>query len=81
MVDSSKVTAFITALANKFENKVANKKDNIDGDFSSDSVSYPTVKAVKGFFGTKITSWSGTASNSNYPSEKLVKDELDLKLE
>lgn len=80
MVDSSKVTAFITALTNKFENKQTNKKDSIDGDFSSDSVSYPTVKAVKNFFGTKITSWSNTASDSNYPSEKLVKDELDEKI-
>lgn len=80
MVDSSKVTAFITALTNKFENKNANKKDTITGDFSSDSTSYPTVKAVKNFFGSKVTSWSSTTSNDNYPSEKLVKDSLDDKI-
>lgn len=80
MVDSSKVTAFITALTNKFENKVANKKDSITGDFSSDSASYPTVKAVKNFFGSKIASWSSTPSDSNYPSEKLVKNSLDGKV-
>lgn len=27
----------------------------------------------------KVTSWSGTVSDSNYPSEKLVKDSLDNK--
>lgn len=30
-----------------YENKQTNKKNNISGDFSSDNVSYPTVKAVK----------------------------------
>lgn len=28
---------------------------------------------------SKVTSWSGTPSNGNYPSEKLVKDSLDEK--
>ena len=27
----------------------------------------------------KVTSWSGTVSDTNYPSEKLVKDSLDNK--
>jgi hypothetical protein len=80
MVDSNIVTALISALTNKFENKSANKKDNISGDFTGDNVSYPTVKAVKNFFGNKITSWSGTPSDSNYPSEKLVKSSLDDKI-
>lgn len=47
MVDAERVIAYITALTNKFENKQANKKDNISGDFTNDSVSYPTVNAVK----------------------------------
>lgn len=79
MVDSTIITNFVNALLNKFENKVANKKDSISGDYSSDSASYPTVKAVKNFFGTKVTKWSTTVSNDNYPSEKLVKDNLDAK--
>ena len=37
-----------------YENKQVNKKDNIDGDFSSDSASYPTVKAVKGKLDGKL---------------------------
>lgn len=37
----------ISALNGKFENKVANKKDNVSGDFSSDTASYPTVRAMK----------------------------------
>ena len=78
-VDPTKVTALVNALIAKFENKTANKKDDITGDFSSDTASYPTVKSVKSFFGTKVTSWSSTVSDSNYASEKLVKDSLDLK--
>lgn len=81
MVNTEKVTAFISALTDIFENKQTNKKNTITGDYSSDSVSYPTVQAVKNFFGTKITSWSNTASDDKYPSEKLVKTELDKKIE
>lgn len=80
MVNSEKVNAFISALTDIFENKQTNKKSDITGDFSSDNVSYPTVKAVKNFFGSKVTSWSSTTSDSNYPSEKLVKDSLDAKI-
>ena len=32
-----------------FENKAVNKKNDISGDFSSDNVSYPTVKGIKTF--------------------------------
>lgn len=81
MVNSEIVTNFVNALLNKFENKVANKKNDISGDFSSDNASYPTVRSVKNFFGNKVNSWSNTVSNDNYPSEKLVKDSLDGKLD
>lgn len=37
----------ISALNGKFENKVVNKKDNVSGDFSQDTTSYPTVRAMK----------------------------------
>ena len=37
-----------------YENKQVNKKDNISGDFSSDTESYPTVKAVKGELAGKV---------------------------
>lgn len=67
------------ALDAVYENKAVNKKDNISGDFSSDTESYPTVKAVKETFGNKVTNWSSTPSDSNYPSEKLVKNSLDGK--
>lgn len=80
MVNTEKVTAFINALTDIFENKQTNKKNDISGDFSTDNVSYPTVKSVKNFFGSKVTSWSSTASDSNYPSEKLVKDSLNAKI-
>lgn len=63
-----------------YENKQVNKKNSINGDFSSDNVSYPTVKAVKNEFGTKVISWNSTTSDINYPSEKLVKDSLDQKI-
>ena len=43
-----------------YENKQVNKKNNISGDFSSDSASYPTVKAVKTQY-----EGSGTAKNAH----------------
>ena len=63
-----------------YENKQTNKKNSISGDYSSDNESYPTVKAVKAQFGEKVTSWSSTVADGNYPSEKLVKDSLDNKI-
>ena len=62
MVDQTKVTALVNALIDKFENKVANKKDDISGDFSADNVSYPTVKAVKSYIATML---SGKADTSH----------------
>lgn len=76
---STEAAAVANAMNAVYENKQVNKKDNISGDFSSDSASYPTVKAVKSAYGTKVTSWSSTPSDNNIPSEKLVKDALDLK--
>lgn len=43
-----------------YENKQTNKKNDITGDFSSDLVSYPTVKAVKDQY-----EGSGTAKNAH----------------
>lgn len=62
MVDNTKVAAFINALKDKFENKVANKKTDITGDFSTDTVSYPTVQAVKSWVTTQL---SGKANTSH----------------
>ena len=76
---SSEAAAVADALNAVYENKQVNKKDDISGDFSSDTASYPTVKAVKSLYGTKVNSWSSTVSDSNIPSEKLVKDSLDGK--
>lgn len=61
-VDASIVAAFVQALADKFENKQTNKKSDISGDFSSDTVSYPTVQAVKNFITSAI---SGKANSSD----------------
>ena len=47
MVNINKVNAFLSALADKFENKQQNKKSDISGDFSEDTISYPTVQGVK----------------------------------
>ena len=46
-VDTGKVTALVNALIAKFENKQTNKKNDITGDYSQDTNSYPTVQAVK----------------------------------
>lgn len=106
---SDKATQVKQALDAVYENKRVNKKDDISGDYSSDTASYPTVKAVKGALAgksntghghtvsdisdfpdipsvsgkedasNKVTSWSGTVTDTHYPSEKLVKDSLDGK--
>ena len=56
MVNSQIVTNFINALNNKFENKTSNKKTNIDGDYTSDTSSYPTVQAVKDWVTSQMSS-------------------------
>ena len=76
---TTEAAAVANAMNAVYENKQTNKKNDITGDYSSDNESYPTVKAVKSLYGTKVTSWSSTVSDSNYPSEKLVKDTLDGK--
>lgn len=47
--NATKVNQLVNALNTKFENKQANKKNDISGDYSTDNVSYPTVKAVKDY--------------------------------
>lgn len=76
---NTEAAAVAEAMNAVYENKQTNKKNDISGDFSSDNASYPTVKAAKNQFGNKVTSWSNTVSDTNYPSEKLVKDSLDGK--
>lgn len=71
-VDASIVAAFVQALVDKFENKQTNKKNDISGDFSSDTVSYPTVQAVKNFITNAISGkadasdLSDVATSGNY---------------
>ena len=76
---STEAQAVADAMNAVYENKQTNKKNSITGDYSSDNESYPTVKAVKSLYGTKVTTWSSTTSDTNFPSEKLVKDTLDGK--
>ena len=76
---STEAQAVADAMNAVYENKQTNKKNSISGDYSSDNESYPTVKAVKAEYGTKVNSWSSTVSDDNIPSEKLVKDTIDGK--
>ena len=62
MANTTKVNALVNALKDKFENKVANKKTDITGDFSTDTVSYPTVQAVKSWVTSQL---SGKANTSH----------------
>lgn len=62
-VNSSKVSALVQALKDVFENKQVNKKDDISGDFSSDTVSYPTVKAVKTWTSNQLSGKQDTLSS------------------
>lgn len=74
MVNSQVVTNFINALNNKFENKVSNKKTNIDGDYTSDTSSYPTVQAVKDWVSSQMSSIGnlmlGETSNTAYRGDR-----------
>lgn len=96
-IDPTKLAKVKTAMDNRYENKQSNKKNDISGDYTSDTASYPTVQAVKTYVSdqgyltshqdisgkedssNKVSSWSGTTSDTRYPSEKLVKDSLDNK--
>ena len=74
MIDVNTVTALVNALNAKFENKQSNKKTDITGDFSSDTVSYPTVQAVKNWTDTKnITVEKKTTADSGYIASYVVK--------
>ena len=69
-VDTTKVQAFVQALLDKFENKVANKKTDISGDYSTDNVSYPTVQAVKSW----VTSTLGSYASSTHTHGNVTND-------
>ena len=76
-----KIAKVKTAMDNRYENKQSNKKTVISGSYSGDNDSCPTVLACINKFGELITSWSVEPSDTKYPSEKLVKTELDKKIE
>jgi len=69
--NTQKVNALVNALNTKFENKQANKKNDISGDFSTDSTSYPTVKAVKDWTNDEL---DGVAQNIPTKTSDLSND-------
>lgn len=69
-VNSEKIALVKAAMDNRYENKQANKKTSIDGDYTSDTSSYPTAGAVQSYVEGKgyITSHqdiSGKEDSSN----------------
>ena len=48
-IDQEKIAKVKNAMDNRYENKIANKKRDIDGDYSGDTSSYPTVGAVQAY--------------------------------
>lgn len=74
---SNEATNVANAMNAVYENKQTNKKNDMSGDYSSDNQSYPTIKAIRGAYGNKKTSWANNPSDSDVPSEKLVKDTID----
>lgn len=48
-IDQDKIAKVKNAMDNRYENKIANKKTEIDGDFAGDTSSYPTVGAVQAY--------------------------------
>lgn len=85
-VNNETVTGIANSLNGKFENKVANKKDNVSGDFSSDTTSYPTVRAMKAEDALKVNisdiKDNLTSSDSDKPlSAKMGKKLADEKVD
>ena len=82
-VDQNKVSALVQALIDKFENKQSNKKANINGDYTGDTVSYPTVQAVKDWvtnnfitgtnLNTKTVTVEEVAAESGFAKTYVVK--------
>ena len=82
-VDQNKVSAFVQACIDKFENKQSNKKANINGDYTGDTVSYPTVQAVKDWvtnnfinntnLNTKTVTVEEVAAESGFAKTYVVK--------
>jgi hypothetical protein len=70
-VNTQKVNQVVNALNTKFENKQANKKTDISGDFSTDTTSYPTVKAVKDWTNDEL---DGVAQNIPTKTSDLSND-------
>lgn len=70
MVDATLAINFVKALNSKFEDKQLNKKNDISGDFSEDTTSYPTVTAVKSYFNSLITTGLAQKLNISQPSNK-----------
>ena len=70
-VNTQKVNAVVNALNTKFENKQANKKTDISGDFSTDTTSYPTVKAVKDWTNDEL---DGVSANIPTKTSDLSND-------
>lgn len=69
-IDQEKIAKVKNAMDNRYENKIANKKTNIDGDYTGDTSSYPTAGAVQAYVEGKgyITSHqdiSGKEDSSN----------------
>ena len=62
--------------------KTSNTVGLLKNDGSVDTSSYITSSALSGYqtTGNLVTSFSSTTSDSKYPSEKLVKTELDKKI-
>ena len=48
-INQQRVNEFVSALRAKFEAKSNKETSSIDGDYSSDNITYPTVKVVKDY--------------------------------
>lgn len=83
---TTEINEIASAMNAVYENKQVNKKDNISGDFSTDTASYPTVKAVKGALDSKVSATDivdnlTTANSSKVLSAKQGKNLQDNKVD
>lgn len=62
---SEEITVVEEAIAAVYENKQVNKKNSLNGDYSSDSQSYPTCQAVNNAMPTKTSDLTNDGDGTN----------------
>lgn len=78
--DNSKIKRVSNILTSRIKDSTAYSHIGTSANATQDTINTAINTALGNkLSATKVTNWSGTTSDSNVPSEKLVKDSLDAK--